>query len=339
MVADGESVRRSRARGKPRGVARAAVLAAALLAYSPGAGAEDACRALPDPGGHHRSVEAYSSTLEVCSRGDLRRIAIRTMRLDGAPALLLVDPDRLATTLEPASCWTCTPASDADIAETRFESAIRKGRDQEGKAIGDARINAGLTTVPGSGTAVSLDLCPSHHPLDRWILASLAARQKGAPVALSVTGAWIRSHAADMDWLQEQQRSGALAITWVNHTDLHRFVPGLRPDHNLMLLPGTDPSAEILGAERQLVAAGGIPSVFFRFPGLISTPALSEAVARHHLVPLGASAWLALGQKPRPGAVILAHANGNEPQGLAALSRQLDGNPDILPLRPVADVR
>jgi hypothetical protein len=338
MAPDGYSVGRGPDGRKPAGLAAAVALA--LFAWGIGAAAaQEACGSLPLAGGRHRAVDSYAPTLQLCQRGSVRRVAIRTMRLDGTGVLLLVDPDRLATSLDPAACWTCAPATDSEIAETRFETVVKDARDREGRMIGDARIDAGYTSVAGPGTAVTLDLCPSRKPLDRWILSAIAARQKGAPVALSVTGAWIRGHAADMAWLQEQERSGDLAVTWVNHTDLHRFVPGLKPDRNLMLLPGTDASAEILGAERQLIAAGGTPSVFFRFPGLISTPALSETVARHHLVALGASAWLALGQKPRPGSVILAHANGNEPQGLTALSKQLEGNPDILPLRPVADVR
>jgi hypothetical protein len=321
-------------------LATAALIVLAVLAANPAAAGPEGCQPVPPAGvAARRIVQSYASVLDLCTRGAVRRIAIRSMRLDGKETMLLVDPDRLTTSLEPAACWACSPVTDEQVAESRFESAVRRARDKEGRPLGDARMNAGFTDVSGSGASITLDLCPSRKPLDRWILSAVAARQDGAPVALSVTGAWMRSHPADMAWLLEQNRAGALAITWVDHTDLHRYVPGLRPDRNLMLLPGTDPVAEILGAERQLIAAGGTPSVFFRFPGLVSTPALSEVVASQHLVVLGASAWLALGQKPRPGSVILAHANGNEPQGLAALSKQLSGNPDILPLRAVLDVR
>ena len=74
---------------------------------------------------------------------------------------------------------------------------------------------------------------------------------------------------------------------------------------------------EILDVERLLIANGETPSVFFRFPGLISDPALMEAVRENHLIPLGANAWLALGRKAPPGAVVLVHPNGNEPFGSA----------------------
>jgi hypothetical protein len=325
--------------GKGWRAAMALVLGAAVLTSPVPSRAGDPSCEVPVPARSDRLVQSYAPTLELCGHGDARRIAIRSMRLDGQPAYLLVDPERLTTSLESAACWSCTPASDEDIAQTRYETVVRHARDQEGKVLGEARLNAGMTGMTGQGTAVTLDLCPSRKPLDRWILSDIAARQQAAPVALSVTGAWMRRHGPDMNWLREQARAGALAITWVNHTDLHRFVAGLRPDHNLMLLPGTNPESEILGAERQLIAEGETPSVFFRFPGLVSTPALSEAVARHHLVAIGASAWLALGQKPRPGSVILAHANGNEPQGLSALARQLEGNPEVLPLRPLTDLR
>ena len=48
-----------------------------------------------------------------------------------------------------------------------------------------------------------------------------------------------------------------------------------------------------------------------------------QAVRRFHLVTLGADAWLAIGQKPGPGSIVLVHPNGNEPAGLKAFSADL----------------
>ena len=81
---------------------------------------------------------------------------------------------------------------------------------------------------------------------------------------------------------------------------------------SFMLTRGLDPDYEILETERLLIANGGTPSVFFRFPGLVSSSALMQAVRRHHLISIGADAWLAKGQKPGPGSIILVHPNGNE---------------------------
>ena len=54
--------------------------------------------------------------------------------------------------------------------------------------------------------------------------------------------------------------------------------------------------------------------MFFRFPGLVSSDPLMQAVSQFHLITLGADAWLALGQKPGHGSIVLVHPNGNEPR-------------------------
>ena len=48
-----------------------------------------------------------------------------------------------------------------------------------------------------------------------------------------------------------------------------------------------------------------------------------QAVSRHHLISLGADAWLALGQRPGEGSIVLVHPNGNEETGLATFERDL----------------
>ena len=83
-----------------------------------------------------------------------------------------------------------------------------------------------------------------------------------------------------------------------------------------MLKDGVNPDFEILETEKLLISNGGIPSVFFRFPGLISSNPLMQAVRQYHLISLGAEAWLAKGQRPHPGSIILVHPNGNEEVGL-----------------------
>ena len=62
---------------------------------------------------------------------------------------------------------------------------------------------------------------------------------------------------------------------------------------NFLLTKGVDPQEEILDTERLLIANGETPSLFFRFPGLVSSDPLMQAVSQFHLVTLGADAWLA----------------------------------------------
>jgi len=98
---------------------------------------------------------------------------------------------------------------------------------------------------------------------------------------------------------------------------------------------GIDTEKEILDDERLLIANGETPSLFFRFPGLVSSDPLMQAVRRFHLITLGADAWLAIGQKPRPGSIVLVHPNGNEPWGLALFADDLNRGTIAAPLEPL----
>jgi hypothetical protein len=104
---------------------------------------------------------------------------------------------------------------------------------------------------------------------------------------------------------------------------------------NFLLLPGVDPDFEILETERLLIANGGTPSLFFRFPGLVSSSPLMQAVRRHHLIALGANAWLALNEKPHDGSIILVHPNGNEELGLKIYARDSAAGLLPTPLKPL----
>jgi len=65
------------------------------------------------------------------------------------------------------------------------------------------------------------------------------------------------------------------------------------------------------------------------------------------LIPIGSAAWLAKGETPRAGSLILVHANGNEPEGIRLLqiffAKQRDsfrrGDTALLPLRDAFGVR
>jgi hypothetical protein len=73
----------------------------------------------------------------------------------------------------------------------------------------------------------------------------------------------------------------------------------------------------VLDTEAAMLEAGLAPSVFFRFPGLVSRPDVFETVVALGLVPLGSDAWLAKSRRPpTEGSVVLVHANGNEPTGV-----------------------
>lgn len=59
-----------------------------------------------------------------------------------------------------------------------------------------------------------------------------------------------------------------------------------------------------------------MPSIFFRFPGLVSDNEIFRKISSFGLIPVGSDAWLGKNQWPKDGSIVLLHANGNEPIGI-----------------------
>ena len=138
----------------------------------------------------------------------------------------------------------------------------------------------------------------------------------------------MRGHDKDLAWLVSQVDSDHIDPTWINHTDHHAYIKGLRDSRNFLFLPGTDVGSEILGAEAEMIRRGLTPSPFFRFPGLMDNQALFTKVLSTGLLPVGSDAWLAKNQKPSTGSIVLIHGNGNEPLGVADFLHLLDHHKD-----------
>ncbi len=309
----------------------------AWLAAAATSGAQENCGPAivpPVAGATGARVTDYAPVFESCVRGGDTRLATRRMRVDGGDLLLMVDPQSLATSLERAACWRCVETSDAAQAETRFMKAVRPPADPD---RAPALVNAGLIHGKGAGAYVTGDLCPSQKPLDRAFIEEVAAQGPGTPITLAVSGGWIAHHGADFAWLQDKRRSKALDIAWANHSYSHPYVRGLKDAQNYLLRPGVDLDAEIFETEKLLISHGETPSVFFRFPGLVSDRTLLDKLEARHLVALGADSWLALGPPPRAGSIVLVHPNGNEPGGLAIFSRLLKSGRMPLPFRPIEE--
>lgn len=288
----------------------------------------------PMAGATGARVRDYAPVFESCAKGDETRLATRRMSVDGEKLLLTVDPQTLKTALERAACWRCAETSDEEQAETRFLQAVKPPPDPDRPP---ALVNAGLIHGKGDGAYLTGDLCPSHRPLDRAFIEEVAAQGRGTPLTLAVSGAWIAHHGADFAWLQERARSGAIEITWADHSYSHPYLPRLKDAQNYLLRPGVDLDREIFETEKILIAHGETPSVFFRFPGLVADGALLEKLKERHLVALGADSWLALGPPPRAGSIVLVHPNGNEPGGLQIFSRLLKSGRMPKPFRAITE--
>jgi hypothetical protein len=317
--------------------------ALAALFFATGALAEEACLYRPSPRAGLASAETvadYRSTLLAChsaAGGDL--VAIRTMTIDKTPLLLLADPEKLSTRIERGACWTCHDASagtaQETLANTRYLRTVVAAAAMPGIAHRSFLQNAGLVHGAAPGAFITGDLCPSRRPLDRRFFEKLMTSGENAPVALSISGLWLTHHAADFHWLMQKQADGALDIVWTNHSYHHPYAKGKPDDQTFMMTKGLDADYEILQTERLLIANGGTPSAFFRFPGLVSNSPLMDAVRRHHLIIIGTDAWLAKGQKPGAGSIVLVHPNGNEEGGIDRFVSDYDRGAIARPLEPV----
>jgi hypothetical protein len=321
-----------------------ALLRLLMIAFAAWAGLAGAARAAdcaftPAPATRLQSLDAvadYRPVLKACVAADGRKaVAIREMTVAGQKVALLADPEALTTRLERAACWTCREASEDELNSTRMGRSISESAEAPGLIHRGFLQDAGLTHGVGPGDFVTGDLCPSKRPLDRAFFARLEAASPHASVALSISGLWLIHHFDDFRWLVDQRKSGVLDILWVDHTYHHPYRYKLPDAANFLLTKGVDPEEEILDTERLLIANGETPSLFFRFPGLISSDPLMQAVSRFHLVTLGADAWLAKGQKPERGSIVLVHPNGNEPKGLAVFASDLTRGAIAAPLEPL----
>jgi hypothetical protein len=235
--------------------------------------------------------------------------------------ILAVDPQSLKTTVIPTSSvdffqfvlreqWVNTPYYRSLIKHTSSPCPLQ---------------NDGLTQAdtPVAGTFLTVDLCPSHKPLDKRLFGGLFAlwqdRTDPAPVGIAITGAWLDRHDDDLRWLLEKVREKKLAVTWINHSQTHPYDSTKPLDKTFLLTPGTDFKQEVLATEIMLLEQGLLPSVFFRFPGLVSNCNLMKQLEKLSLIPVGSRAWLAKGERPTVGSIMLVHGNGNEPKGIDIL--------------------
>ncbi len=321
--------------GVESGAGVKAIWAAAFLALSVCAARADCDASLPAPTALRPASLAadYQPTLKLCHGAGGARVAIREMRLNGEPALLLADPQALTTRLERAACWTCADVEESALADTRMMKAISRAAEAPGLVHRTFLDNAGLIHGSGPGGYFTGDLCPSRKPMDRAFLDRLEGR--ATPIALAISGLWLKHHFQDYRWLLDAEAAGRLAITWINHTYDHPYRRGVAEGENFLLTRGVDPDHEILETERLLIANGRTPSLFFRFPGLVSSSPLMQAVRRRHLISLGADAWLALNERPRDGSIILVHPNGNEEAGLRIYQRDAEKGALPAPLKPL----
>ncbi|MGY3054747.1 hypothetical protein ACVWYG_002956 [Pedobacter sp. UYEF25] len=234
--------------------------------------------------------------------------------------LLLVNPQTLKTNVDFASNYKISNFSFKRILKKLQSSTYVKDLSKASfneTQLQDAGID--VTKTFKNGINLTIDLCPSRKPLDRDLFEAIFTEFKRvelpAPIAISVSGKWMLKHQDDLEWLKGLVSKKELDITWINHSYNHE-VNHLPLKQNFLLSAGTDLNIEVLENEKLMLKNGIIPSVFFRFPGLISDASLVEKIEGYGLIPIGSDAWLAKGALAKAGSIVLIHGNGNEEIGV-----------------------
>ena len=187
--------------------------------------------------------------------------------------------------------------------------------------------NDGITHF-NSGIVITTDLCPSSKKgfEDRLYKALFKNFKNPVPVTLFITKRWILKHKKAFNQFKQWQKEGKLNITWGNHTAYHRFNPKVKLKDNFVLMKGENLQKDILDLEIELIKNGITPSIFFRFPGLVSSEKSIKKVASLGLITIGSNTWLAKGEDIKQGSVILMHGNKNEPKGVDIFLHNLEHN-------------
>lgn len=265
------------------------------------------------------NLENYRTEWLILRENDRSLVGIRSFTSNAVKYYLTVDPATLQTRVV-ADRSVSVRYKDANqvnksLKGSVYESCFSFVRKTENN-LQDAGLNFSLPKE--AGINLTIDLCPSHKPLDKAIFEDLLLAFRGVdgtlPLAVSVSGKWMLNHGADLEWLKSLAGKG-IKITWINHTYDHVF--NNHPlSSNFLLSKNTDLRFEVLENEKLMLKNGLMPSVFFRCPGLVSDRRIIEHLISYGLLAVGSDAWLAKGQQAKNGSIVLIHGNGNEELGV-----------------------
>ena len=206
-------------------------------------------------------------------------------------------------------------------------------------AFGTWNVNSGVTHVGTNGAskviAITTDLCPNFARFEHGFFEELSelGRARGAPIPVTafVSGLWLAKgtprRAAEVDELKTLATTGAVSLTFGNHSFSHPYLKAASMARNFLLKPGVDFQHETLGNELAMMKSELMPAPLFRFPGLITNTAEEDRAREHYsMVVVGSGSWPGTGQPINFGDVVLVHANGGEHAGIVRLEDWLHAN-------------
>lgn len=293
-------------------------------------------------------ISDYHRTFIVLEKNKKLRIAIRQYYVGNELFFLAVDPYLLTTESAPAKDFkdrdylakngtlSSTYFSMREINNTPYMKALLKYTEQRDKK----QLNQGITRseYPVHGVFLTINMPPSAISFEKRLFESLIDKskimRKPVPFAVSISGLWIVEDLDEFNWITQQEKNGLFKITWINNSFSFPYYADLPLKDNFLVTPEININAEILDTEKLLLEHNQLPSVFFRFPGLISNKKLMLKLKEFGLIPVGSDAYLAKGQQFKMGDIILVHGNSNEPEGVDKILPLIkNGNLNLLPFQ------
>lgn len=204
----------------------------------------------------------------------------------------------------------------------------------EAAAPAGKAITHGIPTNLSKSACLTIDLCWSLRAVERdlFSLISEQAKTKKISATLFTSGRWIDQHPLDMQRLIKLGREPNVEIIWGLHSWAHPKQGGFMNE-----FPVDAFIADNLKMEQQYLNWGIVPTIFYRFPGLIHDETRLKATLGLDLLPIDCTSWLAMivnkedgpfAQPVTDGSIILVHGNGNEPAGIPPLRVWINEHPD-----------
>lgn len=155
----------------------------------------------------YANLENYRTEWLILRENNNSLVGIRSFTKNAVKYYLTVDPTTLQTRVVGDRSVSVLYKDAAQVTKSLsgsvYESCFSLVRKTENN-LQDAGLNFRLPKE--AGINLTIDLCPSHKPLDKAIFEDLLVAFKGIdstlPLAVSVSGKWMLNHAADLEWLK-----------------------------------------------------------------------------------------------------------------------------------------
>jgi peptidoglycan/xylan/chitin deacetylase (PgdA/CDA1 family) len=205
-------------------------------------------------------------------------------------------------------------------------------------------LQHGSRTKLKKSVCVTIDMCWSVRPFEVDLFKLLRETGRNAkrmihPVVF-ISGRWMEQHPGEMHSLIDLDSAPNVEVTFGLHSWIHpktgEFMNELSPQKV---------REDTLRLESKLLEWGIVPTVYYRFPGLVHDTVRLREILSLDLLPIDCESWMALlerknkgpfAQPIQNGSIILVHGNGNEPDGIPPLQHWFKAHGDW-ELRPLAD--